>query len=73
MIPDAEREQEALDYDYARLERYQPRSNSAYYQIRGDVLNNIRHLREGRQLLINAFRDRIFPLKKKRCNYTIKK
>ena len=63
MIPEAERESEALDYDYGRLRRYRSRENIPYYEIREDVSNIITHLRNGRELLINAFRDRIFPLR----------
>ena len=62
MIREAQREQKALDYDYNRLERCRPRPNCDYYQIRLDVLNNVGHLKNGRELLINAFRNRILPL-----------
>ena len=63
MIPEAEREQNALDDEYNRLQRYRPNENSRYFQIREDVLNNVGHLRDGRRLLIDAFRNKIFPLR----------
>ena len=34
MIPDAEREQEGLEYEYTRLERYNPRMNGPYYSLK---------------------------------------
>ena len=52
----------APDYDYARLERYRPRPSSNYYLLRESAKNNIEHLKNGRELTINAFRNRIFPL-----------
>ena len=66
MIPEAEREQEALDYYYARLERYRPRPNSNYCLMKDSVKNNIEHLKNGRKLTINAFKNRIFPLRDSR-------
>ena len=63
MIPEADREQNALNNDYDRLQKYRPNQNSCFFQIREDILNNITHLREGRRLLTDAFRNRIFPLR----------
>ena len=62
MIPEAEREQEGLEHEYERLERYNPRVNGSYYSLKKEVQNNIKHLKDGRELVINAFTDRIFPL-----------
>ena len=63
MIPEAEGEQNALNDEYDRLRRYRPNENSRYFQIKKDVLNNAVHLRDGRRLLIDAFRNRILPLR----------
>ena len=63
MIPEAEREQNTLGDEYNRLQRYRPNENSRYFQIREDVLNNVGHLRDGRRLLIDALRNKIFPLR----------
>ena len=63
MIPEAEREQDALNDEYDRLQRYRPRPNTNYYQFREEFLNNARHLKDGRRLLTDAFRNRIFPLR----------
>ena len=56
-LPEAEREQRGLDFDYDRLQRYRRRYGSLYYQIREDVFNNIRHHRDERQLVTDGFRD----------------
>ena len=62
MIPEAERDQEFLENEYNRLDRHRPRNNE--YQVRREnVLESVRHLRDGRRLLIDAFRNRIFPLR----------
>ena len=61
MTPEAERDQNFLEDEYNRLDRHRSRNNE--YQIRRqNVLDSVRHLRDGRRLLIDAFKNRIFPL-----------
>ena len=61
-IPEAERQQEFLEDEFDRLDNHKPRIN--IYQVRRrNVLNNIRRLRDGRRLLIDAFRNKIYPLR----------
>ena len=59
LIPEAERDQNALNDEYDRLRRYRLNENSHYFQTKEDVLNNA----DGRRLLIDAFRNKIFPLR----------
>ena len=62
MILEVERDQEFLENEYNRLDRHRPRNNE--YQVRRqNVLHSVRHLRDGRRLLIEAFSKRIFPLR----------
>ena len=62
MIPEAERNQYFLEVEYNRLDRHRPRNNENQTR-RQNVLDSVRHLRDGRRLLIDAFRNRIFPLR----------
>ena len=43
------------------LERYRPR-NPDYIEKRKNLLNNAKNFFDGREMIINAFKDKIFPL-----------
>ena len=58
-IDEAERIQE-YEAELVALERYRPR-NSDYKTKREHLLNNAKKFYDGREMIINAFKDKIFP------------
>ena len=63
-IVKAERIKNKYEAQLAVLERYIP-SNSNYIKIRENLLNNAKKFYDGREMIINAFGDKIFPLSPK--------
>ena len=62
LIVEAEREQESLEHKFRELEKYKPKENSDYYILKHNLYENIKHLKEGRKMIIKAFKDKLFPL-----------
>ena len=62
LIPGAEREQNNFDDMLEILKKYKPRKDSKYYKLKDDPLINIQNFYDGREMIINAFKNKIFPL-----------
>ena len=62
LIPEAEREENAFDYDYEELENYKPKKDGQYYTLKEDLLENAKLFKETRQIIIKAYKDKVFPL-----------
>ena len=62
LISAAEREQDDFDKMYKLLEKCKPRKNSKYKKLKEDLLINAKHFYDGREMIIKAFRDKLFPL-----------
>ena len=60
-IDEAERIQEKYEAQLNALERYILR-NPDYVGERKQLLNNAKNFHDGREMIINAFKDKIFPL-----------
>ena len=57
----AKRKQDEFEAHLAALERYKPR-NPDYVTIREKLLINAKRIYDVREMIINAFNDKIFPL-----------
>ena len=62
LIPEVEREQENLELEFEKLKKYKLRESGVYYQLKEDLLKNTQHLKKGREMVVKAFKDKIFPL-----------
>ena len=62
LIPGAEREQNNFDDIIRILKAYRPRNNSKYYKLKQDLLINAQNFYDGREMIIEAFKNKIFPL-----------
>ena len=62
LIPEAEREQEAFDYEFERLRGYRSRESGRFYILKEDLEKNSKHFKDAREILIKAFKDKLFPL-----------
>ena len=60
-IEEDEAIQEEFDGVYGALEKYKPKKES-YVGKRGKLLINAKNFYEGRQMIIDVFKDKIFPL-----------
>ena len=63
LIPVAEREQDGFDDVLKILKIYNPRKNSKYKKEKQDLLINSQNFFDGREMIIKAFKDEIFPIK----------
>ena len=61
LIPGAEREQDDFDDMLDELKKYNPR-NSEYRNGKENLLINAKKIYDGREMIINAFKDKILPL-----------
>ena len=61
VIPAAEREQDNFDSILESLKMYRPRKDSKYKKLKDDILVNAQNFYDGREVVINAFKDKIFP------------
>ena len=64
LIPGAEREQNNFDYVIKILNIYKLRKDSKYYKFKQDLLINAHNFYDGREMIIKAFENKIFPLSK---------
>ena len=62
LIPAAEREQGNFDNRFELLKDYKPRKDSKYYKLKDDLLINAKKIYDGRKMIIEAFKNKIFPL-----------
>ena len=61
IIPGAEREKDEF-YDMLEiLKECTPRKDSKYKKLKDDLLINAQNFNDGREIIINAFKDKIFP------------
>ena len=44
------------------LKKYKPRKDSKYNELKEDLLINAKNFYDGREMIIKAFRDKLFPL-----------
>ena len=64
LILDAEREQDDFDDIIEILKAYKTRKNSKFYKLKQDLLSNAQNFYDGRKMIIEAFKNKIFPLSK---------
>ena len=62
LIPGAEGEQDNFDDIIRILIVYNPRKDSKYYKLKQDLLINAPTFYDGRELIIETFKNKIFPL-----------
>ena len=62
LIPTAEREQDEFDDMLEILKNYKPRKNSKYYKLKDDLLINAQNFYDGKEMIIEAFKNKMFPL-----------
>ena len=61
MIDDVERKQDEIRGVMGALKRYTPRDNK-YVEAKNKLLNNAKNFYEGREKIIEGFKNRVFPL-----------
>ena len=69
LIPGAEREQNNFDHTIRILKAYKPRKDYKYYKLKQDLLINAQNLYDGRDMIIEAFKNKKFPLSKSHYYY----
>ena len=62
LIPEAERERDAFEIEFEKLNDYRPSNSGPYYQVKQGLVNNSRHFKNAREMTIKAFIDKLFPL-----------
>ena len=62
IIPGAEREQNEFDDMLEIIKPYRPKKDSKYKKIKDDLVINAQKFYDRREMIINAFKDKIFPL-----------
>ena len=60
-IDKTDRIQDEYEAQFAALEKYEPKT-SDYATARKNLLINAKNFYDGREMIINAFKDKIFPL-----------
>ena len=60
-IDEAESKQEELNVVIVALKNYTPRDNK-YVEAKNNLLNNVKNFYEGREKIIEGFKNRVFPL-----------
>ena len=60
-IDQAERIQDEYEAQFNALKKYRPRTPD-YVKERKQLLNNAKKNYDGREMIINAFKDKVFPL-----------
>ena len=61
MIEEAEKIQDVFNAVYAALEKYIPKKEP-YIELRQELLINSKNFYDGRKLIIDAFKNKIFPM-----------
>ena len=67
LIPGAEREKNNFDDMIRILKAYKPRKDSKYYKLKQDLLINAQNFYDGREMIIKAFKNKIFPVSNPDC------
>ena len=62
LIPAAERRQNAFDSELEKLKKYKPQRTSRYYKLKEDLLVNAQNFYDGREIVIKAFKHKLFTL-----------
>ena len=62
LIPGADREQDDFDKWYELLKIYKTKKDSKYNKLKDDLLINAQDFNDGRKMIIEAFKNKIFPL-----------
>ena len=62
IIPGAERERNNFDDIIKILKAYRPRNDSKYYKLKRDLLINAQKFYDGRKMIIETVKNKIFPL-----------
>ena len=62
LIPVAEREQDDFDNRFELLKDYKPKKDSKYYKLKDNHLINTKKIYDGRKMIIEGFKNKIFPL-----------
>ena len=61
LIPAVQREQDNFDDMIKILKAYRPRKDSKYYGLKQDLANNVQNFYNGREMIIEAFKNKFFP------------
>ena len=61
LIPAAEREQDVFEEILENLKKYEPRTE-VNIKDKNDTLTSGQNLYDGREIIINAFKNKLFPL-----------
>ena len=56
-----EREQDNFDDMIKILKDYKPKKKSKYYKLKQDLLINAKKFYDGREMIVEAFENKIFP------------
>ena len=64
LIPVTEREQNSFDGIIRTIKAYRPRKDCKYYKLKQNLLINAQNFCDGREMIIQAFKNKIFPLSK---------
>ena len=62
LIPGADREQDNFDKRYELLKTYKAKKDSKHNKPKDDLLINAKNCDNGRKMIIEAFKNKIFPL-----------
>ena len=62
LIPAAEKEQDDFDEIHELLKTHKPRKDSRYNKLKEDLLINAKHFYDGREMIVKAFKDKLFSL-----------
>ena len=60
LIPGAEREQNEFDNMLKIFKKYRPRKDFMYKKLKDDLVINVKNFHDGREMIIDAFKDKIF-------------
>ena len=61
LMPAVEREQDNFDDMIEILKVYRPTKYSKYYGLKQDLVINAQNFYDGREMIINAFKNKLFP------------
>ena len=62
LIATAERQEDDFDDMTELLKNYRPRKNSKYYKLKDNFLINAQNFYDGRKMIIDAVKNKLFPL-----------
>ena len=64
LIPGAKREQDNFDDIIKILKAYKPRKSSKFYKLKQDLIINAQNFYDGKEIIIEAFKNKIYLLSK---------